>query len=45
MYKVMGKYRGRTEVLDEFETQHEAEKMASEYRMAYGSSWLIWVKS
>lgn len=44
MFKIMGKYNGRTEEIDSFETQAEAEKMLSEYQMAYGHGWQLWIK-
>ena len=44
MYKIMGKYCGETEEIDEFETREEAMKMLTEYKMAYGSEWKLWIK-
>lgn len=44
MYKIMGKYCGVTEEIDEFETREEAMRMLTEYRMAYGSEWKLWIK-
>lgn len=45
MWRVMGKSRAGTEVIDEFETEKEARAMAAEYRMAFGPSFIIWVES
>lgn len=44
MYKIIGKYCGVTEEIDEFETREEAMQMLTEYRMAYGSEWKLWIK-
>lgn len=44
MYKIMGKYCGITEEIDEFETREEAMQMLTEYCMAYGSEWKLWIK-
>jgi hypothetical protein len=44
MFKIKGKYlRYASEVIDEFDTLAEAEKMLSEYRMAYGAGWSLWI--
>ena len=40
--KIWGKYQGKTEVIDEADTQEEAQNMAGEYRMAFGADWTIW---
>ena len=43
MYNVIGQQAGREpELLDTFDTQDEAERMAIEYRMAFGTSWYIY---
>ena len=44
MYKIIGIYRGKTEILDLSESKKDAEYLASEYRMAYGSEWNISVE-
>ena len=44
MYKIIGKYCGEAEEIDEFETREEAMQMLTEYRMAYGSEWKLWIK-
>lgn len=45
MYVIRGKYTGCSwEDIDEFDTKEEAERMLSEYRMAYGSGWLFAIK-
>lgn len=42
MYKIRGKYPGQPwETVDEFETLDEAEKALAEYRLAFGSEWLL----
>ncbi len=45
MWKIKGRYgdTGDTEVIDEFDTEKEAIAMLGEYRLAYGSSWTLWV--
>jgi hypothetical protein len=41
--KIWGSYKsGPIEVLDEADTQEEAQNMAGEYRMAFGAGWTIW---
>lgn len=45
MYKVIGKYgKQQAEEIDEFETREEAMQMLTEYRMAYGAGWRIWIE-
>ena len=44
MYKIICEYCGVTEEIDEFETREEATQMLTEYRMAYGSEWKLWIK-
>jgi hypothetical protein len=44
MYKIMGRYAGRTEEIDEFDSKEEAENMLGEYRMAYGAGWSLWIE-
>ena len=44
MFKIYGKYPGEPwEIIDEFDTREEAQAMLSEYRMAYGSEWKLWI--
>jgi len=43
MFRIFGRYAGQTEEIDSFDTQDEAERMLSEYRMAYGSGWSLWI--
>ena len=43
--KIWGKYSGKTEVIDEAETQEAAQNLAGEYRMAFGAGWTIWTGS
>jgi hypothetical protein len=44
MYKIVGKYRGKTEILDLSESKRDAEYLANEYRIAYGSGWVVTVE-
>ena len=44
MFKIMGVYEGHGEVVDEFETEEEAEKMLAEYRLAFGDGWFLYIK-
>lgn len=40
---IWGRYKkNKPEIIDTADSQGEAEKMVFEYRMAYGSGWLIW---
>ena len=41
MFKIVGYYEGNSEVVDEADTRNEADALASEYRMAFGSGWTI----
>ena len=41
MYRIIGSYNGNQEVLDECETRKEALELVYEYKMAFGSSWII----
>lgn len=45
-YHIWGRYKGtgKAEVVDEFDTKDEAEKMVREYRIAYGSDWTVWIE-
>jgi hypothetical protein len=45
MFKIIGVYRGEKEELDSFETREEAEAMLVEYKLAYGSSWYLYIRS
>ena len=45
MYKIIGTYKGRSEVIDTAETKKEALIYAQEYKMAYGSDWSITTKN
>jgi len=41
----MGKYLNTAkEVIDEFDTEAEAEAMLSEYRMSFGYGYSLWAK-
>jgi len=41
MFEIVGEYEGQIEVLDTAETYKEAEFLKSEYRIAFGNSWII----
>jgi hypothetical protein len=43
-WNIMGKYQGKTEKIDSQSSESAANRLASEYRMAFGSSWEIWVE-
>lgn len=44
-YKIMGRYEGAdTEEIDTTETKEEAEYLLSEYRLAYGNGWQLWIR-
>jgi len=43
-YRIMGKYRNRSEEIDCTDTEKEANYLVSEYQMAYGSDWVVWVE-
>lgn len=42
VYNIVGEYRGNQEILDEAETDYDAEYLVAEYSMAFGSEWAIW---
>jgi hypothetical protein len=42
IFRIYGRYRGRTEEIDEAHTEREAERLVSEYRMAFGADWSVW---
>ena len=44
MFKIMGKYNGNIEEIDSFDSRREAVQMLGEYRMAFGSSWELWIE-
>ena len=41
-WRIMGRYRGRSEELDTAEHESEARRLAKEYAMAFGAGWVIW---
>jgi hypothetical protein len=43
-YLIMGKYRGQIEEIDEAKTRKEAQYLLSEYRLAFGLGWQLWIK-
>jgi hypothetical protein len=44
MYKIIGIYRGKKEVIDTAKDLTEANYLVNEYRMAYGPTWTIYYK-
>lgn len=44
-YVIMGRYQGNKEEIDEFDNREEAEDNATEYRMAFGTAWTIWISA
>jgi hypothetical protein len=44
MYKIMGTYQGNTEEIDEADTRKEALYLLGEYRLAFGSEWVLRIK-
>lgn len=46
MYEVWGRYvrTGIEECLDSATGRGEAERLVTEYRMAFGPDWTIWIK-
>lgn len=44
-WKIMGTYRGRTEEIDSADSEREAQRLAVEYRLAFGSGWAVWVEA
>ena len=46
VFNVIGKEgRREAEILDTFDSLQEAERMATEYRIAYGRGWSIYISS
>lgn len=41
MYMIIGNHNGTREVLDHCESRKEALSLVFEYKMAFGSSWVI----
>ncbi len=41
MYKILGTYKGTTEVVDQTNTQEDAEYMLQEYSLAFGPDWTL----
>lgn len=45
MFKIMGRYKGgRQEEIDSFDSREEADRMLGEYRMAFGTTYMLWVE-
>lgn len=42
MIKIMGSHNGVAEWIDETDNTEDAEYLVNEYRMAFGSQWVIW---
>ena len=43
-YRIMGKYRGKTEELDTTNSAKEARYLEREYQLAFGADWIIWIE-
>ena len=43
MYYIVGKYKGEVETVDEADDLETARYLRSEYQLAYGSEWSIWI--
>ena len=41
MWHIIGIYRGESEIIDTAESKDEANQLVTEYRMAFGSDWII----
>jgi hypothetical protein len=44
LFRIMGEFGGKTEELDDTACRKEAERLAREYRVAFGESWRVWVE-
>lgn len=45
-YRIMGRYQdGPAEEIDTAKSQEEADYLQSEYRLAFGLGWSIWVET
>lgn len=43
-YPIMGKYQnGETEQVDSAESREEASRLLSEYILAFGAGWRLWI--
>jgi hypothetical protein len=42
--EIWGKYQNTKELLDTADSEKEAEAMVTEYRMAFGPTWVVWSK-
>jgi hypothetical protein len=43
-YRIMGNYQGSTEEIDTTDSEFDARFLQTEYSVAYGNSWVIWVE-
>ena len=43
MFKIYGTFQGNTELIDEVETKEEAYELQTEYLIAFGQNWKIWI--
>ena len=45
MYSILGTYREKsTEIIEDGLTKSEARNYLEEYRMSFGSDWVLWVE-
>lgn len=43
VYRIMGTYRGKTEIVDRATGLQSARYLLGEYRLAFGPSWKLWI--
>lgn len=44
-FKIMGRYKNQTEEIEtEIESMQDAEYMLTEYQIAFGSDWTLWIE-
>ena len=44
MFRIVGEFQGEKEIIDEFDSREEAEKMLMEYRLAFGCGWILGIR-
>lgn len=44
MYNIVGEHKGEKEVIDTSEQLSQANYMLTEYRMAFGPEWTLWIE-
>ena len=43
-WEIIGKYKGKSEVIDSANGKHEAEYLRREYQIAFGRDWVVTIK-